>query len=102
VLWLREGWGRDVQVVEGGCDVAHQCHEEDGDLEDVVLDKDETVDDLVVPGDMVKGEDGREEPEEDADAVGLGCQSWSKYPAVSEGLTGMAMRMRMAMPAATA
>lgn len=66
--------GRDVQVVEGGRDVAHESHQEDGDLEDVVLNKDETVDDLVVPGDMVEGEDEREEPEEDADAV---CLRWS-------------------------
>lgn len=54
--------GVHEHVVESGSDVAHQGHEEKGDLEDVVLDEIETVDEAVIPGDGVEVDEEGEEP----------------------------------------
>lgn len=37
------------QVIKGGCDVAHQRHEEERDLQNMILNEMEPVDDLIVP-----------------------------------------------------
>jgi len=54
--------GVHEQVIQGRRQVAHQRHEEQRDLEDVRLNEAEATDDLVVPGDMVKGEKKGGEP----------------------------------------
>ncbi len=57
--------------------MAHQAHEEERGLEDMLFDKGEAVHEGVVPGDAVEVEEEGEEPEEDFDADDLGrsqCQ----------------------------
>lgn len=54
--------GSHEEVVEGRGDVAHEAHEEEGELEDVVLDEAETADERVVPGYAVEGEEEGEGP----------------------------------------
>lgn len=41
--------GVHEHVVQGGGYVAHQGHEEEGDLEDVVLDEVQAADEVVIP-----------------------------------------------------
>lgn len=62
----------DLHVVESGSDVAHQRHQEEGDLQDIFLDEVEAPDNLVVPCDMIQTEDEGYEPQQDLDADDLG------------------------------
>lgn len=41
--------GVHEHVVQGGGDVAHQRHEKKGDLEDIVLDKVQAADEVIIP-----------------------------------------------------
>jgi hypothetical protein len=74
-------------------------------LEDVLFDECEEVDEGVVPGDAVEGEDEGEEPEEDFDAEDLGRGLLVRLLETRSRLgerTGKAISRRMTMPAATA
>jgi hypothetical protein len=58
-------------VVEGGRDVAHEGHEEEGHLQDGVLDEVDAVDDVGVPCHLGEVDEEAEELDEEADADGL-------------------------------
>ena len=55
--------GIHEHVIEGGRDVAHEAHEEEGDLQHRVGDEVQAPDQLIVPGHGVEIEDEGEEPE---------------------------------------
>lgn len=52
----------DVQVVQSWRDIAHQCHEKQRNLKDMVRKEVETLNNLVIPGHRVKVEDERQKP----------------------------------------
>lgn len=60
-----------MHIVECRGDVAHQRHEEKGDLQNIFLDEVEAPDKLVVPSDMVQAQEKGENPEKDSDANDL-------------------------------
>lgn len=69
------GEGVHEHVVEGWRDVAHEGHEEEGHLQDGVLDEVDAFDHFGVPGHLGEVCEEGEEGDEDADADGLGVLS---------------------------
>jgi hypothetical protein len=63
--------GVHEHVVESGCDVAHERHEEEGHLQDRVLDEVDAFDDILVPCRLREIREEAEEGDEDANAGSL-------------------------------
>jgi hypothetical protein len=63
--------GVHEHVVESGCDVAHERHEEEGHLQDRVLDEVDAFDDILVPCRLREIREEAEERDEDANAGSL-------------------------------
>jgi hypothetical protein len=59
--------GVHEHVVESGCDVAHERHEEEGHLQDRVLDEVDAFDDILVPCRLREIREEAEERDEDSD-----------------------------------
>ena len=60
-----------LHIVQSRCDVSHQCHEEERDLEDIVLYEVQPFDHLIIPRRMFEVDYKRDEPKQDLDANNL-------------------------------
>lgn len=59
------------ELVHGGCDVAHKCHKEQRDLQDVFLEETKAVGQGIIPSNSIKADDEGQEPERDLDSNNL-------------------------------